>query len=240
MPTEARYDAIAEWYAAWAEGGASLFAVEPLHSLMGDVAGRRVLDLACGHGAMARSLAAGGATVTGVDIAARLLAIAQQHEAAAPLGITYVHDDAQTLGTVADAVFDGAACRLALMDIPDLAATFRAVARVLKPGGWFAFSLVHPCFYPPHSDTFTAPDGTTYRRVRRYFDEGEWFSDNPEGVRGKVGAYHRTLSTYLNTMTDAGLRLDCLREPPVTPNAATNAPRHTETPFLLVVRCVKG
>ncbi len=240
MQAEARYDSIAEWYAEWAEGGVALFAAEPLRSLVGDVAGRQVLDLACGHGAMTRLLAGWGATVTGTDIAARLLEIARRREVGASCGIAYVRDDAQTLATFADRTFDGATCRLALMDIPDLAATFRAVTRVLRPGGWFAFSLVHPCFYPPHSDTFAAPDGTVYRRVRRYFDEAHWFSDNPEGVRSKVGAYHRTLSTYLNTATGAGLRLDRLLEPQVTPDAAANDPRHAETPFLLAVRCVKA
>lgn len=240
MPDVAPYDAIAEWYAGWMESEAQLFAAEPLRTLVGDVAGQRVCDLACGHGAMARLLAGWGATVTGVDISARLLEIARRREAAEPRGVVYVQDDAQTLVTIPDATFDGMTCRLALMDIPDLGATFRAVARVLVPGGWFAFSLVHPCFYPPGSDTFATPDGTTYRRVRRYFDETLWFSDNPHGIRNKVGAYHRTLSTYLNAAIDAGLRLDRLDEPQVTPDAAARDPRHAETPFVLAVRCVKG
>ena len=44
-----------------------------------------------------------------------------------------------------DGAFDGIACNMALHDIPDLAACARATARVLRPGGWFAFAVTHPC-----------------------------------------------------------------------------------------------
>ncbi|HAL49192.1 MAG TPA: class I SAM-dependent methyltransferase, partial [Dehalococcoidia bacterium] len=46
-----------------------------------------------------------------------------------------------------------------------------------------------------------------------YFAEGFWRSENPDGVRGKVGAHHRTLSTYLNGLVEAGLSLERLVEP---------------------------
>lgn len=235
----AAYDGIAEWYEGYVAGGLPPYAEEPVLSLLPDVAGWRVCDLACGHGQMARLLATRGAAVTGMDISGRMLDIARRHEAEQPLGVVYVRDDARTLATVADGTFDGMTCRLALMDIPDTHATFRAAARVLVPGGWFVFSVVHPCFYPPISDFATGADGTTHRRVRRYFDEIFWYSDNPDGVRGKVGAHHRTLSTYLNAARDAGLSLDRFLEPQVPHDAAMPVPGHAEIPLTLVVRCVK-
>jgi hypothetical protein len=50
-------------------------------------------------------------------------------------------------------------------------------------------------------------DGTVWRAVRGYFQEVFWRSDNRSGVRGQVGAYHHTLSTYINRLVEAGLRL---------------------------------
>src|SRR5437867_9336649 len=103
---------------------------------------------------------------------------------------------------------------MALMDIPDLSGTIRAVSRVLRPGGWFVFATFHPCFQMPTSGEETAPDGTLRRTVSGYWTEGFWRSDTRPGPPGKVGAHHRTLSTYVNTLVDAGLVIERVAEPP--------------------------
>src|SRR5205823_2728230 len=141
-------------------------------------------------------LARRGAHMVGIDISPRLLGLAEQYEQAEPLGIVYRRDDAQRLAAVRDAAFDGVACHLALMDIPDLAATYQTVYRILRPDGWFVFAITHPCFQTPMS-TWLDVDGTASRLIRGYFNEGFWRSDNPNGVRGQVGAYHRSLGTYV-------------------------------------------
>src|SRR5205085_8400795 len=115
--------------------------------------------------------------------------------------------DAEALG-----LFDGVLCFMALMDIPDLASTLHSVARVLRPTGWFAFSILHPCFHTSQSGEMDTPEGVV-RTIGRYFVEGYWRSDTRPGPPGKVGAYHRTLSTYVNALTDAGLQLVHLSEP---------------------------
>ena len=183
-----------------------------VEALIGDVAGQRICDLACGQGRVARYLAAQGASVVGVDLSAKLLAIARRHEEAAPQGIEYIHADVQRLDGVAFEPFDGVVCSMALMDIPDLAVTARSVAHLLRPNGWFAFSILHPCFHTSQSGEIETPDGPA-RTISRYFVEGHWRSDTRTGPPGKVGAYHRTLSTYVNTLSDAGLQLERLSEP---------------------------
>ena len=71
LVVEARYDAVADFYAAgWPDSGDDPVA-RALLGLCGDVAGERVLDLACGHGRITRQLAGRGAIVTGIDISAR-------------------------------------------------------------------------------------------------------------------------------------------------------------------------
>src|SRR5262249_38029947 len=117
--------------------------------------------------------------------------------------------------------FDGAVCEMAMMDIEDLDGTVNAVARTVRPDGWFVISMVHPCF--PGNDAGLSswpPDAT-------YFDEGRWTSDdhNPDGVRIRVGSSHRTIATYVNALINAGFVIERLDEP--------QAP----VPMILLIRC---
>ncbi len=246
--TTSAYDEIAEWYDQWL--GAHAMRDDPYfpaaEALMGDVAGLRICDLACGQGRVARHLADHGARVVGVDLSARLLAIARRLEAAEPRGIEYLRADARTLDGVADASFDGVLCFMALMDIADLAPTLRTVARVLRPGGWFVFALLHPCYHTSRSGEIETPEGAL-RTVGGYFEEGYWRSDTRKGPPGKVGAYHRTLSTYVNALANAGLTLERLSEPRPTGTlpdvpAFSGSGRSVwaEVPAVLVARCHKA
>jgi SAM-dependent methyltransferase len=139
---------------------------------------------------------------------------------------------------VRDAVFDGVVSNMALMDIPDLAPTVRAVARVLRPSGWFVFSVLHPCYHTRPSGVVTAADGSVRWAVSEYFTEGFWRSDERPGPPGRVGSYHRTLATYVNTLTAAGLAVERLREPRVALDRPARA-IWQELPAVLVVRCRK-
>jgi 2-polyprenyl-3-methyl-5-hydroxy-6-metoxy-1,4-benzoquinol methylase len=235
------YDAIAEWYDAWA--GATPIADDPFfpaaESLMGDVAEKRICDLACGQGRVARYLAERGAAVVGIDLSAKLLAIARRHEESAPHGIEYRQADAQSLDGIADGSFDGIVCFMALMDIPDLASTLHSVARILVPGGWFVFAIIHPCYNPPLSGESETPTGVV-RTIKGYFDEGYWRSEARTGPPGKVGAYHRTLSTYVNVLTEAGLIVTQLCEPQAAATLAARRPVWAEVPAVLIARCLKS
>src|SRR5579862_118713 len=95
MP-EARYDAVADFYAT-AFDALDDPATAALLDLLGPPAGLQILDLACGHGRLSRELARRGAIVTGADISAALLSRARAAEQAEPLGIRYLHADAGAL-----------------------------------------------------------------------------------------------------------------------------------------------
>ena len=238
---QSAYDSIADWYdrQVRAEDGLlpfHLLAIDALLELVGDTHGRDVLDLACGQGILTRGLARRGAHVAGVDLSQRLLDIARREEAETPLGVTYRLDDAQTLATIADVSVDLITCNLALMDIPDLNATVMAVRRVLRPGGAFVFSITHPCVVPPGSHWTTAEEGGPGRHVRGYFVEGYATLPDAPGVRGRVGTQHRTLATYLNTLTDARFTLERIAEPQATGVAAARQPGATEAPMFLIAR----
>ncbi len=239
--TDAAYDAIADWYDEWVGGddvlGDPLFV--PLIPFLGPLAGQRVCDLACGQGRVARYLADQGASVLGVDVSGKLLALARRREADRPRGIDYLPANAHSLSDVGAASFDGVVCNMALMDIPDLGAALRAVSRILRPGGWLVFSILHPCFHTERSGALVGEDGSLCRFVGGYFAEGHWRSDTRTGPPGKVGAYHRTLSTYVNGLIDCGLAIERMGEPMASGPLAERQPIWLEVPSILIVRCRK-
>jgi ubiquinone/menaquinone biosynthesis C-methylase UbiE len=233
---------IAAWYDEIVRTGRTphALAVRTTLELAGDVAGRRVLDVACGQGIATRALAgAGAASVVGLDITAELLDAARSTEVAEPLGITYVRDDAQRMDEIGDESVNVVTCQLALMDIPELDATLNAVARVLVPGGVFAAVISHPCFLAPFAATGSTAEGEPARVVGRYLTEGFWRSPNPDGVR-RVGHWSRTLSTYLNAFVTAGFVLERFTEPRATGAYAEDQPVYREVPVLLGIRARRG
>ena len=203
---QARYDEFAEWYEQWIGDAPPLIAA---HSdLLPAMTGERVLDVACGQGRMSRYLAQLGAEVTGVDIAAAML---DKARASGPGDISYVCADVTRHPAWWDGrPFDGCTCEMALMDIDDLASTLSAVTTVLRRGGWFVASIFHPCFPGSDKGRSSWPPGEGYER------EGWWTAadHNPDGVRLRVGATHRKLSTFLNALVDAGLEPERFVEPP--------------------------
>src|ERR1051326_5393658 len=101
--TFAAYDAIADWYDRSVRKGELLSGhdriVSACFEIIGSIEGQTICDLACGQGSMARRMAKLHAKVTGVEISAKLLEIARQEEAADPLGIIFLQDDAQSLAS---------------------------------------------------------------------------------------------------------------------------------------------
>jgi ubiquinone/menaquinone biosynthesis C-methylase UbiE len=236
-PPEPSWSEIAVWYDQLLEQGSGPhdMATASLLRLAPDVTGASVLDIACGQGLATRALAAAGAkSVIGVDSSVTMIELAKartQLDAA----IVYRVDDAQALASCSDSEFDGVACQLGLMDIPDLDATLASVRRVLRPGGWFVFIIGHPCFLAPDAATLTDDGGRTGRFIPDYLHERFWRSLNPSGVR-RVGNYHRTLSTYLNALGCAGFTVEECQEPPAEPLLARQQPVYLDVPIFLAVR----
>jgi SAM-dependent methyltransferase len=169
MCSVARYDQAADFYVAEVGDAVTDPGTAGLLRLAGDVGHRRLLDLACGQGRVARELARRGARVVGVDISAALIARAGDAERAAPLGIAYVVGDAsRVLGLEVDS-FDGVVCNYGLSDVDDLGGALDSVTSLLRPGGFLVFSILHPCF-PGWGDDVSSswPPG------RGYFAEGWW------------------------------------------------------------------
>ena len=189
------YDEVADGYSRARDPDGTGLVDPVLSELLGEVAGQDVLSLACGQGQDARLLARLGAKVTAIDISEEMLRHARRHEASDPRGIAYVQGDAHDLAPFAAASFDRVVCHMALMDIPDLAATIRSVARVLRGGGWFVFSIVHPC-YGSHVEILD--DYLVDHRYRKVVPV-DWLPEH---------AYHRPLGDYVNALARAGFVIE--------------------------------
>jgi SAM-dependent methyltransferase len=229
----ARYDEIADFYDTAVGDDVSDSVAAKVFNLAGEVRGARVLDLACGQGRVSRELARRGASVVAADISDQLLEKARAVEEAEPLGIQYLRADATSPQALTGEEVDGVLCHFGLSDIDDLGAALATVTRVLRPGGWFVFSILHPCFSGWGDD---AP--SSWSPGSGYYNEGFWLANNT-GFRGKIGANHRMLSTYLNQLTAHGLALEKTAEPEPAGEWVDRNPGGDPVPVYLVIRCRK-
>jgi 2-polyprenyl-3-methyl-5-hydroxy-6-metoxy-1,4-benzoquinol methylase len=234
MKPPARYDEVATFYEQFAPDVYDDPPMLALLGLIGDVTNLHLLDLACGHGRLSRELARRGARVLGLDISGALLDIARAHETQQPLHIKYIQADA-ALATVLDAdSFDGITCSFGLSDIDDLDGAITTIARVLRPHGFFAFSLLHPCF-PGWEAKQAHP---SWSPEHGYYTEGWWRATTPaHGLRPKVGANHRMLSSYLNTLAQHRLVIEKIVEPLPPSDWLAVSPKVGPVPVYLVGRC---
>ena len=217
--------------------------------LLPDVRGRLGLDIGCGEGHNTRLLAARGGRMSAVDISPTFIRHAQNEDD----DIRYAVASAQDLPFPAGA-FDFATAFMSLMDMPDPARALCETARVLKPGGFLQFSILHPCFFPVHRKLLRDSHGQEYAvEIGRYFDHPdvrfeEWlFSAAPAelktGLRPfRVPVFHRTLAEWLNMVFDAGLAVERIAEPRASEETAARYPSVRDTrvvAYFLHVRCRK-
>jgi len=193
------YDEHADWYEDYLSTAARTHVLRVqamVAELLGPGAGT-CLDVCCGTGVHAATLAALGWTPVGVDLSA-----GQLRHAARRLPVAVADSTALP---VADAAVPAAVCVLASTDMPDYAAALHEIARVLRPGGRLLHVGVHPCFTGAFADWSARPKVVV---DERYADRSRSFDAwNPAGVRARVGAWHVPLADLLNAVSAAGLRL---------------------------------
>ena len=114
-----------------------------IHALA-DLNQKRVLDVGCGGGILADSMARKGADVTGIDLASKSLRVAQLHalETGTP-NIQYREISVEALAQEQPASFDVVTCMEMLEHVPDPGSVVRACAELVKPDGWVFFSTLH-------------------------------------------------------------------------------------------------
>jgi SAM-dependent methyltransferase len=248
-----RWDANARWWDDRIGDGNDFqtLLIEPaterlLNIRKGDV----ILDAACGAGRFARRMAELGAAIDAFDYSSAFVARARERTPTeAP--ITYHALDAADAGALLGlgaARFDKAVCTMALMDMPEIGPLFATLPRLLKPGGSFVFSVLHPCFHSAAIQRFAElhEEGAGRHVVRTGVKVSSYlspFARESEGIIGQPEPqwlFHRSLSALLRYGFDAGFCLDALEEPGFTvPEALQAGVRWhdmPEIPPIMVVR----
>jgi len=191
--------------------------------------------------------------VHAIDVAPTFIRYARDTERVEPLGIAYLVADATDL-PFASGSFDFATAFMSMMDMANHGAALCEAARVLRPGGFLQFSILHPCFVPPHRRVLREPNGTTRAiEIAGYFDATDgridtfWFETLPPEEREttepfRVPRFHRTLSGCVDLIVDAGLVIERFAEPRVSVEVAVAEPALEDTlvaPLFLHIRALR-
>ena len=219
--------------------------------------GERILDVACGNGLTSRRLAALGAQVVAFDFAEEMIAhaierTAQPGTAGYAGRIQYrVLDatDEAALLALGEGQFDAALSNMALFDMAEIGPLVRALPRLLRPGGRFVFSVIHPCFNSPHMALVGETEDregdivTVYSvKVFRYMTPTVTHAAAIRGQPKPQLIFHRPLQVLFGTFFEAGFVLDGLEErafPPGHPSGREPLSwggKFSEIPPVLVAR----
>jgi SAM-dependent methyltransferase len=212
--------------------------------------GQRVLDVACGNGVAARRMADLGVQVVACDLSPRMIERARAR-GDGQARIEYHVVDARNAGELlalrggsrdeGDRHFDAVHAGMALFDIEDVEPLFRAMTGLLRPGGRFVFSLLHPCFNNPSRTVSSLGTGASSTRitgvfVHRYLAAYSHLGVAMPGLRPHP-TFHRSLQEMLGYGFANGLALTGLVEPAAAPANGTPAhPMGEEIPAVLVLR----
>lgn len=194
----------------------------------------RALDVGCGEGRFCRFLKDNGFDVTGIDPTAGLIAHARARDAQG----SYIEGVAERL-PFGDSSFDLVVSYLSLIDIPDIQAGIREMARVLNPGGLLLIANLNG-FNSACADTGWVRGWTGERLhfpIDNYLTERsmwiEW-----RGVR--IVNHHRPMSTYMRVLLDSGLQLVYFDEPKPSDDApAARATDYRRVPWFHVMEWLK-
>ena len=107
------------------------------------LAGKRVLDVGCGGGILAEAMAQRGARVTGIDLSAKPLRVAQLHALESGVQVDYRETSAEAMAAESPAGYEIVTCMEMLEHVPDPASTVRACSALAKPGGWVFLSTIN-------------------------------------------------------------------------------------------------
>jgi SAM-dependent methyltransferase len=169
--------------------------------LLGDLRGKRVLDLGCGTGSAAIAFAHQGAMVIALDASETRLAHARERAEREEVKVEWRKGDLADLAFLRAESIDAAFSADSVSEVDDAARLFRQVQRVLKPNGPFVFSYEHPM------SLCIGPSGTV---ERSYFEPGPIDVERDgESVRIHV----RDIGEVFTELGRAGFRVDTVLEP---------------------------
>jgi SAM-dependent methyltransferase len=199
--------------------------------LLGDVKGRRILDLGCGAAQASIAFAKAGAAAIGVDFSGEQLAHGRALSTAAEVRVELRQGDLADLAFLRADSIDGAFSANAFDYVEDLGRVFRQVHRVLKVGAPLAFSVTHPLW------ARAGAGGSDSSRA--YFDRSPVVTRHGDV---DLTVFPRTFADFYTALVRASYRVDAFLEPEPVPHAPRSLAWQSvmaAVPFTLIVRARK-
>ncbi|MCW4020633.1 MAG: methyltransferase domain-containing protein [Candidatus Bathyarchaeota archaeon] len=234
------HDEIADWYSQRKKGSYEFKIQLPaILNLLGDLQGKRLIDIGCGPGVYSLELAKRGADVLGVDISQKMLDKARNNAETANVKLTLRKSYAHSLPSK-DGSFDIAALILMNLDTEVL----EEVARILKSGGLLLFSDTHPMI--ESKGRWEGKGIGASRVVEDYFsqDKKEWRIQPNLGRTITLRYHKRTIEQSVNMIADAGFRILRIVEPKPGEDVRKSDPVHydkcSRIPYFIIYLAQKS
>lgn len=183
---------------------------ETLKKMLPDFRGKRILDLGCGYGWHCQyAMEQGAESVVGIDISKKMLEKAIEKNKYEQ--VKYIHQPIEDINFPED-FFDCVISSLALHYVVSFEDVVKTVKRCIKSGGDFVFSVEHPVFtaYGTQDWIYDNEGNILHFPVDNYYIEGE---RKAIFLGEEVKKYHKTLTTYLNTLLKNGFMITGVEEP---------------------------
>ena len=184
--------------------------------------GKTVLDVGCGGGILAESMAREGAVVTGLDMGAEPLAVARLHALESGVTLDYVQQTVEEHAEQHAGKYDVVTCMEMLEHVPDPASVLRAIATLVRPGGKVFVSTINR---NPKAYLFAVvgaeyilnllPRGThDFKKFIRPSELGAWSRDAGLQVKDVIGLNYNPLTKHYKLTSDVGVNymIQTLRE----------------------------
>lgn len=175
--------------------------------LLGNVKGKKILEIGCGGGQCSIAFAKQGAKCTGLDLSKEQLKHAEELAKKERVSVKFLKHDIQTLKGIKSKNYDIVFSAFALQYVPDLTKCFREVYRVLKKGSIFVFSFDHPFYSTLSTETFNVIQN--YNKSGKIEETETW----PDCSKHKFVAYRRKVSDIFDSILKAGFSIEKIIEP---------------------------
>jgi 2-polyprenyl-3-methyl-5-hydroxy-6-metoxy-1,4-benzoquinol methylase len=202
------------------------------------VKGERILELACGNGEFARRLTELGATVVATDFSSAMIEVARGHGRDIDYRLVDATDEDALRAIGPPSSFDAIVSNMAIMDMLDIQPLAKAAIELVRPGGRFVVSALHPAFNSGYAMRVTeeSADDSGVRRTHwvktsRYRTPFAAKGIALEGQPTTQWYFHRPLEMILEPFFANGWIVDALREP-----VLASSQFFSDVPGILVVR----
>ena len=175
--------------------------------LLGNVKGKKILEIGCGGGQCSIAFSKQGAKCTGIDITKEQLKYAEKLAKKNKTKINFIQGDIQTLKGIKSNSYDIVFSAFALQYIPNLTRCYKEIYRVLKRKGIFVFSFDHPFYFTINQKTHKI--SRSYFKIGKYEEMETWSDDS----RHKFVIYHRKISDIYNWLVSVGFFVEKIIEP---------------------------